>query len=560
MTRPKAAVAQFDELVQAYYRAWFRFHPEAAVDVGAAGYAHLLTPCSEEASGVLVCLNDELRVSLEELDPKRLDADRRVDYELLRGAVELENRYLVDIAARQTDPRRWLPVNAIYQLTIRQGEDIERALPARLELIPEHLRNAQADLAAKVGGVPPLWGRSTALAARRGADFVVGVPRHAQVRPRAARAKVTAFAKRAAEALTRFADFLEREIAPRARGEFACGPEYFEYLLRHRHFIDVSADHLHAFGERLFERTREELVAECKKRFGHGDFLRAVQQIQTRRPSADKLLGIYRARMRAARGFVIGRKLVTVPKRERLDVVETPAFMRHEIPFAAYSEPAPNDPAQVGRYYVTRPADSKQLAEHGQVGIAHTCAHEAYPGHHLQFVTANLNAPARSWPRLLNTSATLYEGWALYSEQLMQERGFLDRPESRILLLRDRMWRALRVMLDVELHTRGLSFDGAADRMVAALGFPRAQAEADVAWYTRSPTVPLGYAIGWALINGLRDHVLEKKSGAALRSFHDRLLSAGSIALPLVIRRAFGAGTWRAVRRILFGGSNGERR
>jgi uncharacterized protein (DUF885 family) len=559
VTRPKATTGQFDELVQAYYHAWFRFHPEAAVDVGVSGYAHLLTPGSDEASGTLICLNDELRVSLEELNPKRLDADRRVDYELLCGAVELENRYLVDIEKWRPDPRRWLPVNAIYQLTIRQVEDIEHALPARLERIPEHLRNAQTDLAAKVDGVPSLWARSTALAARRGADFVSGVVRHPRVAPLAARANVAELAERAAEALTHFADFLERDIAPRARGEFACGAEHFEHLLRHRHFIDVGADQLHAFGERLFERTRDELVAECKERFGHGDYLRAVQEIQTRHPAADKLLGVYRARMRAARKFVVSRKLVTVPKRERLDVVETPAFMRHEIPFAAYSEPAPNDPEQVGRYYVTPPTDAKQLAEHEEVGIAHTCVHEAYPGHHLQFVTANRNAAAHSWPRLLNASASLYEGWALYAEQLMHERGFLDRPESRILLLRDRLWRALRIMLDVELHTRGLTFDAAADRMVAALGFPRSQAEADVAWYTRSPTVPLGYAIGWAIINALRNHVLDKKSGAALRSFHDRLLSVGSIAIPLVIRRAFGVSTWRAVKRIVFGDTNGER-
>jgi uncharacterized protein (DUF885 family) len=93
---------------------------------------------------------------------------------------------------------------------------------------------------------------------------------------------------------------------------------------------------------------------------------------------------------------------------------------------------------------------------------------------------------------------------------------------------------------------------------VAVLGFPHTQARADVTWYTRSPTVPLGYAAGWALINALRGHVLEGDSAGALRSFHDRLLSVGSIAAPLVIRRAFGAAAWKAVKNKVFGDSNRE--
>src|SRR6185436_16968272 len=206
-----------------------------------------------------------------------------------------------------------------------------------------------------------------------------------------------------------------------------------------------------------------------------------------------------------------------------------------------------------GYYYLTPPQDAQALAEHDEIGLQHTCVHEAYPGHHLHFATVNGNAVARVLPRLLNASATFYEGWALYCEQLMQEEGFLNRPESRILLLRDRLWRALRVCIDVELHTRGLTPEAAAERLVAVLGFPPAQALADVTWYTQSPTVPLGYATGWALINALRECVRAQEPEITLRAFHDRLLSAGAIALPLAIQRVFGEPMWREVRRAVFG-------
>jgi uncharacterized protein (DUF885 family) len=545
--------ARFDELVRSYYRSWFRFHPEAAVEVGVPGYAGLLTPGPDERRGPLVCLNDELRVALEELDADALDADRRLDYRVLGGAIQIENQHLLDLDARCPDPRRWLPVNAIYQLTIRSVEDPGGALGSRLDAIPSHLVSAKPSLTQVAMRVPQRWATSTATAARRGADFIRALPAHPVVGPLVRSAERAAAVARAADALLDFADFLERDIAGVAAGEFACGTEYFELLLRQRHFIDAKSDALHAFGKQLFERTRAALEAACVEQFGRRDYPAVVREIQRRHPPMERLLTTYAERMRAAREFVVARGLVTMPERERLDVVATPEFMRHEVPFAAYSEPTSNDSDQVGRYYVTPPANAEQLAEHDEVGLAHTCVHEAYPGHHLQFVTANRQPAAHSLPRLLNASASFYEGWALYSEQLMHEQGFLSRPESRILLLRDRLWRALRVMLDVELHTRGLTFEAATDRMVSALGFPREHAEADLAWYTRSPTIPLGYATGWALLNALRDQVVGGGSGLTLRAFHDRLLSVGSIAMPLVIERAFGRDAWIAARNAILG-------
>ncbi|MDH5572462.1 MAG: DUF885 domain-containing protein, partial [Gammaproteobacteria bacterium] len=170
-----------------------------------------------------------------------------------------------------------------------------------------------------------------------------------------------------------------------------------------------------------------------------------------------------------------------------------------------------------------------------------------WPGHHLQFVMANLSATASSLPRLLNPSATLYEGWALYCEQLMQEQGFMDTPESRFIMLKDRLWRALRIMLDVELHTRGLSLVMAADRMEQWLGFSHRQAMADLQWYSRSPTVPMSYATGWALINATRSRLQASEKNFNLKAFHDRLLSMGSIPVAQVIQHRFGAPLWKSV-------------
>ena len=549
----------FADISRTYYRVWFRYHPEAAVDVGVAGYAGLLTPYSEDERGALVCLNDELMVSLDELARYGLSVDEQLDMDILYNAARLENEYLLDVEPRRLDPGKFLPINAIHQLLIRQVEDFPASLLARLRAIPVHMEGARGHLTRSAHAVPPLWLNAAVIAARAGIAFLRDLPAHPKVREgMTPPAELAQSIDDAANALAHYAGFLETEIAPRAEGELGCGSAYFMHLLRRRHYLDISIGELRALGQRLFGETQQELREVCRELSGSEDIAALTRRIQADHPPMSELLGDYRQQMQAAWDFLGRRDLVTVPQQTRLDITETPVFLRHVIPFAAYCEPSPNDPGQQGYYYVTPPEDNEQLAEHNRPGLMHTCVHEAWPGHHLQFVTANLNSVARSLPRLLNPSATLYEGWALYSEQLMLEHGFLTRPESRFILLRDRLWRALRILIDVDLHTGSLDLDTAADMMVRHLGFPRSQALAEITWYSQSPTVPMSYAVGWSIINAVRDRLRRDRADFNLRQFHDLLLSQGSIALPRVVRRVFSESVWSGVRRELFSGVSGE--
>ncbi|MDH3671405.1 MAG: DUF885 domain-containing protein [Gammaproteobacteria bacterium] len=559
MNEPSSPSSSFEALVKDYYQAWFRYQPEAAVEVGVPGYAHLLTPFGDDDKGALVCLNDELRVSLEELDSATLTDDERVDCDLLYGAALLENQYLLDIESRTPDPVRLLPIYAIYQLTIRSLPDFATSLLARLNAIPEYMTRAKDHLHSRASEIPTLWLESAATGAYRGCEFLQTLPQHPKVvDAEIAATELNTAITHATDTLRDYGQFLDNELTPRAQGEFACGQPYFENLLRYRHFLDIDISQLYDLGQQIFRQTARDLADACKTLFGHDDVAAATAAIQGDHPTKAELLSVYQQQMQAARDFVVSHELVTMPEKERLDVIDTPVFMRHQIPFAAYSDPAPNDPEQHGYYYVTPPADDGQLAEHNYPGLMHTCVHEAWPGHHHQFVTANLNPSARTLPRLLNPSATLYEGWALYCEQLMHEQGFLNRPEQQFILLKDRLWRALRIIIDIEIHTRGTTIEQAADRMVKHLGFPRAQALADLKWYSRAPATPMGYATGWALINAARDRARLQDTAFGVKDFHDRLLSAGSIALPLVIRTVFGEAMWSAVKGMVFSDLVGE--
>lgn len=541
-------MSELQALIDSYYQAWFRFHPEFAVELGFEGYAHLLTPCDDNDIGALISLNEKLLNSVEELDNKTLTPAARLDAHVLYGGALLELERLAEQDWRRRDPARFLPVNAIYQLTVREVENQRHALTSRLQAIPGYLREARTFLREEPAQIPPVWLDSAITEANAGAVYFRDLRHH----PGLMEYQLDDELETAANALEDYAAFLQRDLGSIANGDFACGHDYFDMLLRYRHGLSLTADDLHAFGQRLFENTLTELKTETLHLRGDEDVQALTRQIRATHPAAVDLMATYRQEMEAARDYVTHHQLVSLPQAEKLTVTETPGFLRHVIPFAAYMEPTPGDSQQKGWYYVTPAESDADLGEHNLASLRHTCVHEAWPGHHCQFVTANLSPVASTLPRLTNPSATLYEGWALYCEQLMQEQGFLDTPESRFILLKDRLWRALRIMLDVELHTRGLDLGSAAQRMQDALGFTREQAMADLTWYTRAPTVPMGYATGWALIMATREHLKNSDKAFDLRDFHDRLLAEGSIALPYVLKQQFGDSLWDSVRRKVF--------
>lgn len=546
-----SAATRFDRLVAEFYQSWFRFHPEVAVDQGVPGYAGLLRPYDDDDVGALIVLQEKLLNGLEELDPERLDPDRQIDYRLLAGQARIEHHELLERDWRRRDPQGFLPVHAIHQLTVMPVDDFRSAFEQRLRQIPGYLRGARRHLADMPELIPLNWLEAAVISATAGARYLRSLDQHPRVRrayPRAGSSHD--LLEGAARALDEFGRFMGDELSLHADGEFASGREHFELLLSDRHFLSVSADRLYAFGQRLFDVTRKELLSATRGLRGDDDVQALVEKIHADHPAPEALLLAYREQMQAAHDFIAEHDLVSIPPSQQLHLLETPVFLRSRIRFAGYLSPAPGDPAQVGHYYVTPTSDEALLGEHNWPGLMHTCVREAWPGHHLQFVTASCLPAARTLPRLINTSATLYEGWALYCEQLMQEQGFLALPEQKFILLRDRLWRALRIMLDVQLHTRGLGLDAAATRMQMELGFRREQALSDLQRYSRSPTVPMGHATGWGLINAARDAVLS--NGGELKAFHDRLLSAGSIALPLVIERVFGECARERAGRMVF--------
>ena len=314
-------------------------------------------------------------------------------------------------------------------------------------------------------------------------------------------------------------------------GSFAVGPEVLQRRVREQLGLDYSLGEIESLALSEIKRVGA-LLHTAAKKFGRG---KSSDEIITRarkawNPGPD-LLGVYRKETQYVAKSFRAAKAVTFPKGETLEVRPVPEFMRHLFPTAAYSSPGAFEKRQRGIFWVndlsaTKKSDAEKLAERQQhFGLALTCAHEAYPGHHLQFSFANRHP--RKWRRLFAHSV-FDEGWTLWCEQMMVDLKIDRSPWLQVHQLHDALWRCHRILVDLRLQTRRYSYDQAVVHMQKHLGFTKARAQADVNWYTSSPTVPMSYWLGRLENERLRKRLVVGR-GWSLQKFNDWLLSFGTL-------------------------------
>ncbi|MEA2518304.1 MAG: hypothetical protein QOF49_384, partial [Chloroflexota bacterium] len=257
-----------------------------------------------------------------------------------------------------------------------------------------------------------------------------------------------------------------------------------------------------------------------------------IERLKSDHPATfAEALDAYRDVMHRSRQYLIDHDIVTVPSDERIEVVQTPEYLRNVIPFAAYFSPPTFDPKPKGIYIVTPSVgnDPNAMREHNFSSISNTSIHEAYPGHHLQLHVANSHP---SLTRLMTDAPEFVEGWGMYSEQMMREQGFDAAPNFRLNMHTDAIWRACRIILDVRMHRGEIAVDEAIRFLVEQTSFEESNARAEVRRYTYTPTYQLSYLLGKVLLLGLRaDEQQRLGSAFSLRDFHDTLLNNGSLPI-----------------------------
>ena len=525
----------------------WRHAPVSATYLGIHRHDHLLASFSREA---LDAQAGELRAHLAEIGQFRArhpdsDADARLDLDLLEGEIQTLLRSHEDVRAPFRNPGCYLEeaTFGLYLLILRScAPAAERAgsLAARMLEIPRILEEARRNLDSP-GEVPRLWAEMSLDLGAGALEFLEESAAWCRREAPARSAEVEASADRARQAMLDYLQFLRARVVPEARGSFAVGRAHFEFLLRQAHGLADGVDDLEVFGRREIADTQEKLQ-EAAARLGRSSWEHQVEEFHQDVPSPERLVEAYRDEIVKARRFIHEKDLLDLPAGESLEVVETPVFERKTTPFAAYVPPAPFAEGQEGVFWVTPPdatlteAEQRlQIKEHMLPSIPITCVHEGYPGHHAQFTLANR---AASWPRRQISTPVMVEGWALYCEEMMGEQGFYADPRTRLLQLKDYLWRCTRVVIDTGLHAGGMPFDEAVRLLVEIVRINPLSAAGEVKRYTKTPTQPMSYAVGKREILRLRDDVRRREGPAfSLKSFHHRLLQDGSIPIRLVRER-----------------------
>jgi len=435
---------------------------------------------------------------------------------------------------------------AYYALIREEGPQEERlqALAQRLEEAPAVLDAARTNL--DPDRVPPVWVVIAGETATAGATFVRAVVPSLAPEGSPAKAALAGSGKRAGDALDAYASWLRDDLMRRARGTFAIGHDAFEALLREKELLPYDARTLRQFGEELYRETEAKL-AEAARALGDSDWRASVARLRLDHPAEDELVATYALEMERSREATITAGLATPSAGESLEVEAMPDFSRSTYPYAAYVGPGPFERSRRGRFWVTLPLQNEpeqvrreRLEGHPRKGIAVIACHEGYPGHHLQLGVA---ADGPSLARKAVRSNVFIEGWGLYVEELMTELGYLGDPETRLLRLKDLLWRAARVVVDIGLSTGELSFEHAVKFMIDGPKLERPNAVGEVRRYTLNPLQPSSYALGRQSILELRERA--KRLGWGMREFHDRLLAGGSLPPALAAREA---GLERSIR------------
>ncbi len=522
--------AEFQRLVQSYFDLCWATNPVEGSLAGLAEHDPRLGSFGKDDVRRYLAALKSLASSVEAHAPSSLDDE--IDRTALLGEIRVAIHEFERERPHVRNPDFWLShfLHGLYVLLAvrdRPEEHRARAAVSRLAAAPGFFATARRTLRR----CPRVFVETACRVEAAGQLLIDEVAKQLALVHEPEVADTVDAARRALK--TFVGDLLAAE-----NGDFAIGEDAFNFRLHYQHALLNTASELWRYGHALVKQVEAELATIGRRIDPTTPWPDLVDRLRGEHPAAEELVPAYAEAMRSARRFVEMRRLAPIPAGE-LDVVPTPSFLRPLIPFAAYQPPGPFSTDRRGWFYVTPPGRSdadaitRVLRDHCRHEIPSTALHEGYPGHHLHLLAAQaLERPVR---RILGTPLTI-EGWALYCEEMMGEEGFYTTPEQELFQRLALLWRAVRIVLDVGLHTRNMGFEEAIGLLIERVHFDRSNAEAEVRRYCAEPAYQLCYAVGRRELKALReDYRSAVGADFSLRSFHEAVLRYG--ALPVTLMR-----------------------
>jgi hypothetical protein len=424
------------------------------------------------------------------------------------------------------------------------------ALVRRLLAIPAFLEGARRSIA---DAVPDEW-RTHALRTCDGAERLVGDGLRRWLALESADGhRVLPAAERAGAAIEDYRRWLTKEVASADPRRYAAGSGLLDLLIARGHWCSTDRRTLASMAQHILEEALAVLEQRARTA-APGGWPEVQDRLATVHPSVGGYLAAFQNTWDDCRARAIEAGLVSWPE-SPIRYVPIPVHTRDAAPFLYYlfyRSPAPFDRLPVHDYVVTpidgeMPLDEQQrrlratntsvitlnhVVHHGAIGH-HVQNHYAYAGDSEIGRVAAVDCANRIGMFL---GGTMAEGWACYATDLMDEIGFLS-PDESLSQQHTRARLAARAVVDIGLHEGSLSFEDAVALYRDRVGMPAAAARAEACKNSMFPGTALMYWLGTDGLHQLRKaraHV--EGQGFNLQQFHDRVLSFGSIPVPLLER------------------------
>ena len=337
----------------------------------------------------------------------------------------------------------------------------------------------------------------------------------------------------ASQSIGAYLQYLETDVAPRARSSFRLGREKFEKKLKLDEGITVSLDKLLAIATRELQATQEEFRTVAGRMNG-GDPLEAWARTKSDHPEPGELVNVARRQLEDLATFLERHNIISLPAGEAITVAPTPDFYRWS--FASMWTPGPFEAKASRAYYYLTDADPswalerqrEYLRDYNHPTLWSISIHEVYPGHFLHYQHLR-RVESKARKSTMFAAASFVEGWAHYCEEMMIEAGFArQQPSIKLGQLAESLVRLARFIVCIRLHAEDMSVEQGVRcfREDAFMEEGSARREAERGAFD---PMYLVYTVGKLMLLKLRQDVKQQQGKAfSLRGFHDTLLGQGT--------------------------------
>ena len=483
-------------------------------------------------------LQRDIEARIETLDAKALNSEQRADIEVMHDAIESTRLDIEEVQSYRHNPTIYVELigNALYTpyvLHYAPADERFKHIIQRLTRIPELVRQAEQNLSDS----PEIWNKVAHEENTGNIDLIEGALRTNC--PKALGKEYTQAAEPALIALRAFNEFLEGTLSKRT-SDWRLGKVYYAKKFSYVLATGKTPDALLKEAEADLIKTRNEMVQLAAPK----TIEQALADVALQHATPHTYMAAAKQTLATATAFVRAKDLVTLPPNSNLQVIETPMFMRGVYGVGGFDQAPALEPKLGAFFWVTPIPDSwpqaridSKLREYNDSGLAHLTVHEAMPGHYVQAEYANEVQPrSRRLLRSIYGNGPYVEGWAVYTQQLMAEQGFLsDTPGYRLTLAKQKLRVLGNTILDVRLQTMGMSDAEALDLMTKGTYQEMEEATAKLQraklLSCQLPTYYAGYK-GWLAV---REHFKTTHGDAmTLKQFHEAALREGAVPLPVL--------------------------